>query len=170
MDRPSLLARPAARRWVAVSAAVAVVGGSFAAGAVWRGGGDDVRSGTLVAAPDPLRPGPNAVLWTAAGAQGVSQARQTVWVTDTVPPDAACTPVPGTADLFRVSARDACTAPVIRLGDFVLQDGETVRLVPHPRPGVRLLRGTVKTFAVGPDDAAVTATDADGNTGRASCW
>ena len=56
MDRPSLLARPAARRWVAVSAAVAVVGGSFAAGAVWRGGGDDVRSGTLVAAPDPLRP------------------------------------------------------------------------------------------------------------------
>ncbi|WP_167880467.1 beta-propeller domain-containing protein [Nocardioides guangzhouensis] len=58
MDRPSPLTRPAARRWLAVTAAVALVGGSFAAGAVWRGGGDEVRSGRLVAAP--LRPLPQA--------------------------------------------------------------------------------------------------------------
>ena len=60
MDRSSPLTRPAARRWLAVTTALAVVGGSFAAGAARRSGGDEVGSGRLVAAPEhpmPQAPG-----------------------------------------------------------------------------------------------------------------
>jgi hypothetical protein len=122
-------------------------------------------------APASFGLGRTEVTWTATDAFANQAAvRQAVTVTDAVAPTASCVRDPHAPRRFQVSARDACSAPVIRLGEFVLADGETVLIVERVRPGVGLRhRGPVRIFAVGRGEAAITATDASGNVGRAEC-
>jgi hypothetical protein len=130
-------------------------------------------------APAKFGPGPRVVTWTATDLAGnEATATQTVTVTDTVAPMAACLPVsppilfPSPGLLFGVSAADACGGPQIRLGTYTLRSGETISITPSTRPGVVLLRvgpdGT-KYFQVGPGEGVITATDRAGNTGAARC-
>lgn len=118
--------------------------------------------------------GATEVTWTAADGRGnQATATQTVTVDDAVAPAASCLPAGRDADTFQVFATDSCTeSPTIRLGKFVLANGETIVIHRVVRPGVRLFdRGGLSTkyFLVGPDDAVITATDAAGNVGRAAC-
>ena len=100
---------------------------------------------------------------------------------DTTPPTVACTRVDAAGrtttarggNRFLASASDSDGAPVIHLGDYVLGDGEVVKLVQTSKPGVRLL-GTkgpwgTRTFQVGRGENFITATDPAGNTATAYC-
>ena len=127
--------------------------------------------------------GPTAVTWTATDISGNhATATQTVTVTDTVPPAVSCVPVwpPHDGDdhhegdhhdsddgFFRVSSSDACGAPTIRIGSYVLTNGETIKIEEIHKPGVRLVdiegRRHIKEFHVGPDQAVITSTDGSGN-------
>ena len=122
-------------------------------------------------APSSFGPGRTEVTWTATDAfANQATAPQVVTVTDTVAPAASCVRDEREPDRFQVSARDSCAAPVIRLGEFTLADGETIKIVERQRPGVWLRhRGPLRVFAVGPGEAVITATDAAGNLGRAEC-
>ena len=75
---------------------------------------------------------------------------------------------------FRVSAVDDCTAsPAIRLGSFVLANGEIVQITQSHKPGITLLgehgHKHIKHFKVGPGQNVIAATDGSGNQTRAMC-
>jgi Thrombospondin type 3 repeat len=125
-------------------------------------------------APALFKVGPNIVTWTATDAKSrTASATQTVTIVDTTPPTVYCTPTNPTGSSFRVSAYDICTlSPVIRLGNVVLTDGETIMINETGQPGVRLhnvLAGGIKHFHVGRGEAVVTATDESGNVGSVAC-
>src|SRR5262245_2136859 len=89
---------------------------------------------------------------------------------DTTPPTATC--AAGRRPNFHVSAVDACGRGVtLRLGRYVLDNGEVIQIQETAQPGVRLLPGDKggRRFQVGKGEAFITATDASGNVGRAAC-
>jgi hypothetical protein len=98
-----------------------------------------------------------------------------VTVTDTARPTVAClrTDDPD-APFFRVSSADDCTAsPEIRLGTFVLANGEVVQITQSNKPGVTLLgehgAKRIRHFKVGPGQNAIDAIDGAGNRARVTC-
>jgi hypothetical protein len=94
-------------------------------------------------------------------------------VTDTglTPPAVSCTAVRG--NTFRASADDASGTPTIRLGIFVLANGEVFQLQHSRLPGVRLIdttRGGLRQFQAGPgDDVVIATSDASGLSAIAFC-
>ncbi len=136
-------------------------------------------------APPKFFVGPTTVTWTATDISGNhATATQTVSVVDTVPPHVACVPISDPHDrhdrhdtddgFFRVFSRDACTAaPIIRIGSYVLHNGETIKIEETRKPGVRLVgvlgRWRVKHLHVGRGQAIVTATDGSGNVSSDVC-
>ena len=124
-------------------------------------------------APPIFLVGTTTVTWTATDLAGnASTAGQTVSVTDTVAPTVSCTATVPTGSSFVVSASDACATPVIKLGSYVLAEGEVVMINVTGRPGVRLVNtvgGGVRHFQVGRGEDVITATDPSGNTASAVC-
>ncbi len=125
-------------------------------------------------APALFSAGPNTVTWTAVDAKNRSNfANQTVTVVDTTPPLVSCTGAAPPGGAFQVSASDICGAVTIRLGSYVLGNGEIVKIEETGKSEVRLI-GTVgpdniRFFHVGKGGAVVTATDGSGNTASAVC-
>lgn len=120
--------------------------------------------------------GPNIVTWRASdGIEPPVFARQQVTVSgmDTMPPTLSCTPT-GQPRRRRVVANDDCGGSLtLKLGTFVLENGEVIQIEETGKPGVRLL-GTVgndgiRHFQVGKGQALVVATDDSGNVARAAC-
>jgi hypothetical protein len=126
-------------------------------------------------APPKYFVGATVVTWTAHDVSGnTTNATQTVTVTDTVPPTVSCVATgPPTGHLFIASASDACGAPVIRLGSFVLANGEVVKIQVTGQPGVRLINdvssNNIRHFQVGKGEDMITATDGSGNVTAAIC-
>jgi hypothetical protein len=125
-------------------------------------------------APALFSAGANTVKWTAVDAKNRSNfANQIVTVVDTTPPLVSCTGAAPPGGAFQVSASDICGVVTIRLGSYVLGNGETVKIEETGNSEVRLI-GTVgpdhiRFFHVGKGGAVVTATDGSGNTASAVC-
>jgi len=72
-----------------------------------------------------------------------------------------------------VSGLDACGAPVLRLGSYVIANGETIKIGLTGRPGVQLINdvsnNNIRHFQVGKDEAVITATDGSGNVTSVVC-
>jgi hypothetical protein len=72
-----------------------------------------------------------------------------------------------------VAASDICQVVTIRLGTFVLGNGEVVKIEETGEPGVRLVgtvgSGHIRFFHVGKGEAVVIATDGSNNTASAVC-
>ena len=72
-----------------------------------------------------------------------------------------------------VTAFDSCAAPIIRLGSFVIANGETIKINQTGQPGVRLMNDVsadhIRHFQVGRGEGIITATDPSGNVGTALC-
>jgi hypothetical protein len=137
---------------------------------------DDCGSTTTIAnnAPRIFQVGKTAVTWTATDAFGNrATVTQNVVVTDAVAPTATCAAVDLTGMSFRVSATDACAgAPVIRLGDYILAQGETIAITETEKPGVRLISvagSRIRQFEVGKGEGVISATDVSGNAATAVC-
>ena len=131
--------------------------------------------------------GPTVVTWTARDLSGNhATATQTVTVTDTVPPTVSCLPVSDPNDrdswhdqhdtddgFFQVLSSDACGAPTIRIGSYVLANGETIKIEEIHKTGVRLDdiegRKHIKEFHVGPGQGVITSTDGSGNVSSVAC-
>jgi hypothetical protein len=93
---------------------------------------------------------------------------------DNVLPTVSCTLDNRQENTFLVVATDDdCIPPTIRLGSYLLSNGEEIQLLPSKTPGVQLVEskrtGGFRRFLVGPGPVVVTATDAAGNMGRAIC-
>ena len=128
-------------------------------------------------APARFAIGPNLVTWSGNdGIDPIVTATQTVTVAamDRTPPTLACTAVQPPGGSFQVGAADDCDGRItLRLGSFVLAEGEVIKIQEIGRPGVRLL-GTVgpdkiRHFQVGKGEAIIRATDAAGNVASAVC-
>ena len=125
-------------------------------------------------APASFGVGETLVTWTAGDVSGNhATAVQIVTVHDTVPPTVSCVATNPTGSSFRVSATDACGAPTIRLGTYVLATGEIVKIEQTGQPGIRLVNdvksGAIRHFQVGKGEAVITATDGSGNVASAIC-
>jgi hypothetical protein len=124
-------------------------------------------------APPVFLVGTTTVTWTATDVSGnPATAGQTVTVVDTVAPTVTCTATQPTGSSFVVSATDACATPIIRLGTFVLAEGETIMINETGRAGIRLIgtvAGGIRHFQVGRGEGVITATDPSGNTASAVC-
>jgi hypothetical protein len=125
-------------------------------------------------APPKFLVGTTVVTWTATDASNNhSTATQTVTVVDTVAPTVSCAATNPTGSSFVVSAIDACDAPTIRLGSFIIANGETIKINETGRAGVRLGNDVsadhIRHFQVGKGEAVITATDASSNVGTAIC-
>jgi hypothetical protein len=125
-------------------------------------------------APAKFPVGPTVVTWTASDVSGNhATATQTVTVTDTVAPTVACVPDGPPGGSFRVTGIDACGAPTIRLGSFVLANGEKIKINETGKSGVSLINVIgpehIKHFHVGKGQAVITATDGSGNVTSAIC-
>jgi hypothetical protein len=76
---------------------------------------------------------------------------------------------------YMVSASDVCSVSnTIRIGSYVLSNGETIKITQSPgQSGVTLVNtmgpAQIKHFRVGPGDAVITATDSNGNVGSVMC-
>jgi hypothetical protein len=120
--------------------------------------------------------GPNIVTWRAT--DGIAppvfdQQVVTVAGADTRPPTLACTPV-GHPRRYRPTAEDDCGGRLtLKLGTFVLENGEQIQIEETGKPGVRLVgkvgNDGVRHFLVGKGEALVLATDDSGNVARAAC-
>jgi hypothetical protein len=91
---------------------------------------------------------------------------------DRTPPTAMCQAVTSLTKSFRVSATDGCSRRVtLRLGPYMLDSGEVIRIQETGQAGVRELPGerNVRVFQVGKGQAFITATDAAGNSANAAC-
>jgi hypothetical protein len=119
--------------------------------------------------------GTTVVTWTAHDVSGnTSTNTQNVTVVDTVPPTVSCVATgPPTGHAFIVTAMDACGAPVIRLGSFVLANGETIKIDVVGKPGVELIsevsNPSIRHFHVGKGENFITATDGSNNVTNAVC-
>jgi len=118
--------------------------------------------------------GTTPVTWTARDASGnTALATQMVTVHDLVPPTVACVPDGPPGGTFRVTGIDACGAPTIRLGSYVLANGEHIKINETGQAGVRLVNligpEQIKHFHVGEGEAVITATDGSGNVATAIC-
>jgi len=92
---------------------------------------------------------------------------------DTTAPTVSCEAVPSLGRSFRVSAADGCSRRVgLRLGPFMLGNGEVIQIQETGQAGVRLLREDetgLRHFQVGKGEAIVTATDPANNQATAVC-
>lgn len=76
---------------------------------------------------------------------------------------------------YKVGATDVCsTANTIKIGSFILTNGETIKITQSPgQSGVELVNtmgpAQIKHFRVGPGDAVITVTDSNGNVGSVTC-
>jgi hypothetical protein len=136
----------------------------------------DVCDRTTVAitndAPAAFHAGLNVVTWTGTAGKGrTGTATQDVTVIDTMPPTVSCTAVRPQGNSFVVAADDICGEPVIRLGTYVLNDGEQIKIEQTGQGGVRFidLVDGFRHFHVGKGQAIVSATDSSSNTATAVC-
>ena len=118
--------------------------------------------------------GTTAVTWTAHDVSGnTSTDTQYVTVTDTVPPAISCVATgPPNQHTFVVTSTDACGAPVIRLGSYVLSNGETIMINETGQSGVQLtndVRGGIRHFQVGKGQGIVSSTDGSNNVTTVVC-
>ena len=118
--------------------------------------------------------GTTAVTWTATDASGnISTALQQVIVTDAGAPSVSCVLDSPTGRSFRVTAADACGAPVLTLGAYVIANGEQIKIEEVGQPGVRLQNVVsndgIRKFLVGKGQGVILATDGSGNTSTAPC-
>ena len=123
-------------------------------------------------APAAFQAGLNVVTWTGVDGKGrVGTATQNVTVVDTTPPTVSCSAVSPQGNSFVVAADDLCGEPVIRLGTFVLNDGEQIKIEETGQPGVSFidLVSGHRHFHVGKGQAVITATDSSGNVATAVC-
>jgi Thrombospondin type 3 repeat/HYR domain len=126
-------------------------------------------------APPKFFVGTTVVTWTATDASGNhATSNQTVTVVDTVAPTVSCVATNPTGTSFVVTAIDSCTSsPVIRLGSFVIANGETIKINETGQHGVQLVNDVssdhIRHFQVGKGEAVITATDASSNVGTAIC-
>ena len=124
-------------------------------------------------APVSFLVGTSVVTWTATDVSGNNTtATQTVTVTDLTPPTVSCTPSAPLGNSYVVSGTDACAGePVIRLGSFVLAQGEQIKINVTGQPGVRLVNvaNGIRHFHAGKGEAVVTATDASNNVAAVAC-
>lgn len=112
----------------------------------------------------------------------------TVYIRDLTPPTVSCVQSVNPSDknvpqahnqnqdgFYQVSASDLATpSPTISLGSYTLGNGETIKITQTPgQTGVTLVNdmgaGNLRHFRVGPGDATITATDAEGNSASATC-
>lgn len=75
---------------------------------------------------------------------------------------------------YEVSSRDNCSVQSVSIGDYILGNGETIKITQSlAAAGVRLLEEMgplrVKHFLVGPGDAVIVGRDGSGNAGSATC-
>jgi hypothetical protein len=123
-------------------------------------------------APAAFHAGLNVVTWTGVDGKGrIGTATQNVTVNDTTPPTVSCTALNPQGNSFVVAADDLCGEPVIRLGSYVLNDGEQIKIEETGQPGVSFidLVSGYRHFHVGKGQAIVTATDFSGNVATAVC-
>ena len=126
-------------------------------------------------APAFFQVGATPVTWTARDASGnAATATQTVTVHDLTLPAVACVPAGAQGGTFQVSTSDACAgAPTIRIGSYVLADGERIKIDETGQPGVHLINDVgpnqIRHFHVGKGEAVITATDGSGNVALATC-
>jgi hypothetical protein len=123
-------------------------------------------------APSAFHAGLNVVTWTGVDGKGrTGTATQNVTVNDTTPPTVSCSAVSPQGNSFIVHADDLCGPPVIRLGTFVLNDGEQIKIEETGQDGVTFidLVAGFRHFHVGKRQAIVTATDSSGNVASAVC-
>jgi hypothetical protein len=124
-------------------------------------------------APAAFHAGLNVVTWTGVDGKGrIGTATQSVTLNDTTPPRVSCTAVSPQGNSFVVMADDVCGEPVIRLGSYVLNDGEQIKIEETGKNGVRfidLVGAGFRHFHAGKGQAVVTATDSSGNTATAIC-
>jgi sugar lactone lactonase YvrE len=133
--------------------------------------------------------GSTTVTCTASdGSSNTGSCQSTVKVVDTTAPVVSCVPsfnpsgknVPAASGLnedgyYKVSATDVCTvAPTLAIGGIALANGETIKITQSPGfSGVRLINtagpAAIKHIQVGPGDAVIAVTDANGNVGTATC-
>ena len=118
--------------------------------------------------------GTTVVTWTAHDVSGnTATDTQNVTVVDTVAPTVSCVSTgPPTGHAFIVTSSDACGAPVIRIGSYVLANGETIVINETGQSGVTLvndLKSSLKHFHVGKGESIVTATDGSGNVTSVVC-
>jgi hypothetical protein len=86
-------------------------------------------------------------------------------------PTTTCTSTRPPGNAFRVFTEDD-PAPTLRLGTFVLANGEVFQLQQTGQPGVRLIRTSnsdIRHFQVGPGEAFITATDLGGDVQVVPC-
>jgi hypothetical protein len=126
-------------------------------------------------APPIFPVGATVVTWTATDVSGNHTTdTQTVTVTDTVPPTVACVPAAPPGEIFQVSAIDHCTSsPIIRLGSFVLANGERIKIEETGKAGIELVNVIgpehLRHFHVGKGQGVITATDESANVASATC-
>jgi hypothetical protein len=117
--------------------------------------------------------GLNVVTWTGLDGKGrTGTATQNVTVNDTTPPTVSCTAVSPQGNSFIVQADDICGEPTIRLGSYVLNDGEQIKIEETGQAGVQfidLVGPGYRHFHVGKGQSIVTATDSSGNTASVVC-
>jgi hypothetical protein len=123
----------------------------------------------------PIYPvGTTVVTWTAHDVSGnTTTDTQDVTVTDTVAPAVSCVEAGPPGHTFQVSSTDACGGPVIRLGSFVLANGERIKINVTGQPGVRFIgyvgNPSIRHFHVGKGENIITATDGSSNVTSALC-
>jgi hypothetical protein len=126
-------------------------------------------------APAFFQVGATPVVWTARDASGnTTTATQMVTVNDQTLPAIACVPAGPPGGTFQVSTSDACAgAPTIRIGSYVLANGERIKIQETGTPGVRLINvvgsDLIRHFDVGKGEAVITATDTSGNVATVTC-
>jgi hypothetical protein len=123
----------------------------------------------------PIYPvGTTVVTWTAHDVSGnTTTDTQNVTVTDTVAPAVSCVESGPPGHTFQVSSTDACGGPVIRLGSFVLANGERIKINVVGKPGVRFIgyvgNPSIRHFHVGKGENVISATDGSNNVTTTNC-
>ena len=74
---------------------------------------------------------------------------------------------------FQASAIDACGATTIRLGSYVIANGEVIKIDETGQSGVQQVNDVssdgVRHFHVGKGEGVIVATDGSGNVASAVC-
>jgi hypothetical protein len=118
--------------------------------------------------------GTTVVTWKATDASGnFSTATQKVTVVDTVPPTVSCTATNPVGTSFIVTGSDACGAPVLTLGSYVIASGEQIKIQETGQSGVQLINDVssdnLRHFQVGKGQGVIVAKDGSGNVSTAVC-
>jgi hypothetical protein len=125
-------------------------------------------------APGTFPIGSTVVTWTVRDAKfRAATDTQNVTIVDRTPPTVTCLPDGPPGGTFQVSVFDDCDVPTVRLGSFVLANGERIKIEEAGQHGVRLINDVgpdrLRHFRVGKGEAVIIATDASHNSASASC-